>query len=34
MRELIEYFEGQFIVAEIKQQWHNPLTNYKKEKQR
>ena len=34
MRELIGQFEGQFIVAEIEQQWHNLLTNYKREKQR
>ena len=30
----MEQFEGQFTVAEIKQQWHNLLTNYKREKQR
>ena len=34
LRELMEQFEGQFTVAEIKQRWHNLLTNYKKEKQR
>ena len=34
LRELMEQLEGQFTVAEIKQQWHNLLTNYKREKQR
>ena len=34
LRELMEQLGGQFIVAEIKQQWYNPLTNYKREKQR
>ena len=34
LRELMEQVEGQFTVAEIKQQWHNLLTNYKREKQR
>ena len=29
----MEQFEGQFTVAESKQQWHNLLTNYKREKQ-
>ena len=29
----MEHFEGQFTVAEIKQQWHNLLTNYKRKKQ-
>ena len=29
----MEKFEGQFIVAEIKQQWHNLITNYKIEEQ-
>ena len=27
-------FEGKFTVAEIKQQWHNLSTKYKREKQR
>ena len=34
LRELMEQLGGQFIVAEIKQQWYNALTNYKREKQR
>ena len=34
LRELMEQFEGQFAIAKIKQQWHNLLTNYKREKQR
>ena len=29
----MEHFEGQFTVAEIKQQRHNLLTNYKRKKQ-
>ena len=33
LREVIGQFEGHFIVAAIKQQWHNLLTNYKREKQ-
>ena len=32
-RELMEHFEGQFTVTEIKQQRHNLLTNYKRKKQ-
>ena len=33
LSDLMEQFEEQFIAAEMKQQWHNLLTNYKKEKQ-
>ena len=29
LREVMGKFEGHFIVAAIKQQWHNLLTNYK-----
>ena len=34
LTQLMEQFEGQFTVAEIKQQWHNLLKNYKRENQR
>ena len=33
LRELMEQFEEQFTVAEIKQLWHNLLTNCKSETQ-
>ena len=34
LSKLSDQFEGKFTAAEIKQQWHNLLTSYKREKQR